>query len=182
MRVRAQYKKLIRNETRLQIAESRSHNAVKIPVSLACVHLHSDGNLGFMIRSAACFGATEVLVIGSLPHPRDLRQLSCGLDKFIDIKTFKNPGEFLAYTRENDIHVVSLEICEKAIDIREYKFPKDRKICIITGNESTGVPGEIIMNSDCVKIPNPGIGSCLNTSQASNIILFDCWRQLQETY
>ena len=49
---------------------------------------------------------------------------------------------------------------------------------IITGNESTGVPGDVILNSDCVVIPNPGIAPCMNTSQAANVALYEYVRQV----
>lgn len=162
--------------------DSRIKDAIKraktLPVSLGCVHLLSHKNLGFLVRAAACFGAEEVLVIGSLPNQRILRKLSCGLNKYMSIKAFSNPGEFLSYTRKNNIHVVSLEITDASIDIRNYKFPKNKRVCIITGNETVGVPGEIIHHSDCVMIPNPGIAPCMNTSQAANVALYEYVRQV----
>ena len=178
VRVPAQYQNFYREETRAEIAEKKREESVRLPVSLGCVHLYSDGNLGFLVRAAACFGASEVLVIGSLPPYRQLRQLSCGTNKLVDIKTFKNTSEFLEYCRQNDIHVVSLELCERSVDITKYKFPKDKRVCIITGNESMGVPGDIIHNSDCVVIPNPGIAPCMNTSQAANVALYEYVRQI----
>jgi len=133
-----------------------------------------------LVRAAACFGAGEVLVIGSLPSQRKLRQLSCNMNKFMTIKTFSTPSEFLEYTRDNNIHVVSLELCDKAVDITRYRFPTNKRVCIITGNESLGVPGEIIHNSDCIYIPNPGIAPCMNTSQAANVALYEYVRQTVE--
>lgn len=173
-----EYKYFERGETRAQIAAKKTGEAVKFPVSLACIHLFSDGNLGFIIRAAACFGASEVLVIGALPSYRDLRQYSCGTNNLIDIKVFSNTREFMHYCRSNDIHIVSLELCDKAVDITKYTFPKDKKVCIITGNESAGVPGDIIHNSDCIFIPNPGIAPCMNTSQAANVALYEYVRQV----
>ncbi len=167
-----------REKTRIQIAEEKQQvSAVKLPVSLACVHLQSDGNLGYLIRSAACFGAMEVLVIGQIPSPRNLRQLSCGTNLFMEIKAFRNTSEFLQYIRENDYHLVSLELVPQAKDLTKYRFNQERKTCLITGNESMGVPGDILHHSDCVVIPLPGVGPCLNTSQAANIALYEYVRQ-----
>lgn len=165
------------NKTRYQKAVEKNKVAEVRPVSLGCVHLHSDGNLGFMVRAAACFGAKEVLVIGSIPEERILRQFSCSMNFFINIKSFPNSREFLRYTRKNNIHIVSLEICERSKNILDYKFPMNKEVCILTGNESTGVPNEIIMKSDCISIPNPGPAPCMNTSQAANVALFEYTRQ-----
>ena len=172
-------KSSIREKTRDQITEDKIRKgAITYPVSLACVNFQSDGNLGYLIRSAACFGAEEVLVIGSVPDYRTLRQLSCGTASWMTIKSFRNPSEYLAYTRENDVQVISLELTDDSINIMDYEFPKDRKISILTGNESYGVPAEIIMNSDCLYIPNPGYGACMNTAQAANVALYEYVRQI----
>jgi len=173
----AVYTNLFREKTRAQIADENLSKAIKLPVSLACVHLCSDSNLGFLIRAAACFGASEVLVIGKLPSYRNLRQLSCGMNNYMTIKQFSNPNDFLQYNRERDTHIVSLELTKNSVDITNYEFPLDKKVCIITGNESTGVPSSIIHNSDCVAIPNPGIAPCMNTSQAANVALYEYVRQ-----
>lgn len=171
---------LPREKTRVQVVEDKQKKAVKLPVSLAAINFQSDGNLGYLVRSAACFGAEEVLVIGSLPPYAELKKLSCATNLFMTIKSFRNPSEFLAYVRENNIHLVSLELCSTSIDITDYRFPQDRKVCIVTGNETTGVPTEIILNSDCVIIPNPGIGPCMNTSQAANVALYEYVRQIHK--
>lgn len=168
-----------RDKTRDQVTEEKIRKgAITYPVSVACVNFMSDSNLGFLVRSAACFGAEEVLVIGSIPSYRELRQLSCGTSSWMAIKQFKNPSEYLKYTRDNDIQVVSLELTPDSINIMDYEFPKNRRISILTGNESYGVPAEIIMNSDCLIIPNPGYGACMNTAQAANVALYEYVRQI----
>jgi tRNA(Leu) C34 or U34 (ribose-2'-O)-methylase TrmL len=47
----------------------------------------------------------------------------------------------------------------------------------VVGNESTGVPIEILLNSEKIYIPMPGVGFCLNTSQAANIVLYEAVKQ-----
>jgi tRNA G18 (ribose-2'-O)-methylase SpoU len=167
----------LERRTREEIANSRKEKAKVFPVSIGCINLHSEGNVGFIVRSAACFGAKEVFVIGSLPDERLLRQFSCSMNKYINIRTFKNTRDFLAHARRNRIHVISLEKCDQATSITDYRFPLDREICIITGNETTGITNDILANSDCIYIPNPGIASCMNTSQAANVALYEYVRQ-----
>jgi tRNA(Leu) C34 or U34 (ribose-2'-O)-methylase TrmL len=62
-------------------------------------------------------------------------------------------------------------------NILDYEFELNQRISILTGNESYGVPAEIIMNSDCLVIPNPGYGGCMNTAQAANVALYEYVRQ-----
>ncbi len=168
----------VREKTRKQIVEEKIEYGYRtFPVSLVAVNFTFDGNLGFLIRTAACFGASEVLVIGSVPNYRDLKQLSCATNHFVNIKQFSNPSGFLNYARENEMKLISMELCDQSVNILDYKFEFDRKIAIVVGNETTGVPSEILMNSDCVMIPLPGPGPCLNTSQAANIALYEYVRQ-----
>lgn len=177
--VREYPKSSVREKTRDQITEDKiKQGAITYPVSLGSVNFMTDSNLGYLIRSAACFGAEEVLVIGSVPSYRELRQLSCGTASWMKIRQFRNPSEYLAYTRENNILVVSLELTSDAINIMDYEFPKDRRITILAGNETYGVPAEIIMNSECLYIPNPGYGACMNTAQAANVALYEYVRQM----
>ena len=76
-----------------------------------------------------------------------------------------------SYARSKKIKLISAEICEDAIPIDTYKFNYISDVCLVVGNESTGVPIEILLNSDKIYIPMPGVGFCLNTSQAANIVL-----------
>ena len=49
----------------------------------------------------------------------------------------------------------------------------------MVGNEQSGIPTEILKNSDKVYIPMPGVGFCLNTSQTANIMLYEAVRQYE---
>jgi len=168
----------IRHKTRAESdLESLKSYEINNNISICCVHLFSDGNLGYLIRAAACFGAAKIYVIGSVPKYKELRILSCGLNNMVEIIQFRNPSEFLAYSRENGLYLVSLEQGDDATSIFDYRFPMDKKVCIVTGNETLGVPSEILNNSDVVFIPNPGPGTCMNTSQAANIGLYEYTRQ-----
>ena len=53
----------------------------------------------------------------------------------------------------------------------------DAHTCLVLGHEKTGVPVEFIINGDSIYIPMPGIGFCLNTSQAGTAIMTEYVRQ-----
>jgi tRNA G18 (ribose-2'-O)-methylase SpoU len=50
----------------------------------------------------------------------------------------------------------------------------------VVGNEESGIPPEIILNSDVIYVEMPGVGFCLNTAQAANIILYEAVRQYNQ--
>lgn len=163
----------MRNKTRRQRYDEKKAIAKTYPISIATVNFMHDGNLGYIIRSAACFGAECVHVIGSVPDRSVLNPLSGSLSDYVDIKQHSTPVEFLNHIKSIDTQLISAEMTPEAVPVNEYSFDFKRPVCIVLGHEETGVPTEIIKNSDSVYIPMPGIGYCLNTSQAGNIMLYE---------
>jgi tRNA G18 (ribose-2'-O)-methylase SpoU len=163
----------MREKTRRERYEKKKQIAKTYPISVATINFMHDGNLGYIIRSAACFGAKCVHVIGSVPDKGVLNPSSGTLCDYVDIKQYSNPGAFLEYARENDYNLISAEINNEATPLNRYKFNFSKHTCIVLGHEESGVPIELIRNSDTVFIPMPGVGYCLNTSQAGNIMLYE---------
>jgi len=171
----------LRDKTRRQRYDSKKKTAKTFPISVATINFKHDGNIGYLIRSAACFGADRVHVIGSLPKRKILNPLSGSLVDYIPIEQHENPLEFLEYAKSNNIKLISAELCEKSESIETYNFDFSQPICIVVGHEEVGIPSEILNNSDKIYIPMPGVGYCLNTSQAANILLYEATTQYQNS-
>lgn len=167
----------MRTETRRQRYDNKITNAKKFPVSIATINFMFDENLGFVVRSAGCFGLTDIHVIGAMPEEKELSRYSGTLSKYIKINQYNNPTDFLTEMKAKDIKLISLELCDEARNIEEYEFNFDKNICIVVGHERTGVPAEILANSEKIYIPMGGIGYSLNTSQAGNIAVYEAIRQ-----
>ena len=56
-----------REETRRQRYNEKLKIAKKYPISLCAINFRLDDNLGYLVRSAACFGAERLYVIGHVP-------------------------------------------------------------------------------------------------------------------
>ena len=167
----------IRKKSRKERYYKKMNEAKYLPITVACVNFMHDGNLAFLMRAAVCFGVKDIHVIGSIPDRNELKNLSGSTSDFINIVQHSSPGKFIKWASENDVKIVSAEMCEKSTKLRDYSFDFQQKICIFTGHETSGVPGEIIHVSDCVEIDMPGPGFCLNTSQAANIMLYESSKQ-----
>lgn len=164
-----------RKETRIQRYNSKLSTAKQFPVSVACYNFHIEENVAFVVRAAACFGAEEVLVIGSIPSRRFLRSRSGSLSDYMTIKQFRYIDEFTSYLKERNKQLVVAELTKQAIPLQEYSFK--RNSCILVGNESFGVTEDLIKLGDIVYVPMPGYGYCLNTSQTANIFLWEYVKQ-----
>jgi tRNA G18 (ribose-2'-O)-methylase SpoU len=169
------------DEGRLNSRRERYNNkkkySIKLPAAIAVVSFDFDDNLAFLIRSAACFGITDVFVIGKVPDRSLLKSKSGSLYDYVRLKSFSNISEFSTFSKENQYKIVAAELCSTAISLYEYSFSFDSKTILFIGHEKSGVPGELVVNNDTVFIPMSGPGYCLNASQAGTALMSEYCRQ-----
>jgi len=168
-----------REETRRQRYDSKLKTAKKYPISLCAINFRVDDNLGYLVRSAACFGAERLYVIGHVPERSRIKASSGSLTDYVEIIQFSCPSEFLTQMELEGIKVISAELVEGARPLSSYTFDFSRPVCLVVGNEQVGVPTEILMQSEVLYIPMPGVGYCLNTAQAANILLYEAVKQFK---
>jgi|TARA_R110001583_G_scaffold21333_16_gene81088 tRNA G18 (ribose-2'-O)-methylase SpoU len=166
-----------RDYTRKQRYLKRLPTANFLPVELCTVNFKFDQNLGFLIRAAACFGVRKINIIGSIPDRNKLKSYSGSLCDYVVLESFSNPSEYLEYVKKTGQKIISAEISNSAKSISGIDFSNFSNFHLVVGNESTGVPEEILRKSVPVYVPLPGIGYCLNTSQAANIFLYEISKQ-----
>lgn len=170
-----------RDKTRRQRYDDKLHKVTVMPVSLVAINFDSPDNLAFLIRTAACYGAKSLFVIGRIPHEKEIRAKSGSLADYVDVIPFSSPSVFLKYVRDNEIKVVSAEISDESTSLFEYNFNINKHTAIVLGHETIGVPIEIMLNSDLVYIPMLGPGYCLNTSQTGTAFMTEYSRQYNKT-
>jgi tRNA (guanosine-2'-O-)-methyltransferase len=169
-----------REEPRRRRYDNKLKTAKKYPISLCAINFRVDDNLGYLIRSAACFGAERLYVVGHVPERSHIKASSGSLIDYVEIISFTTPRDFVDHTKSEGIQIVAAELVEGARPLASYTFSFDRPVCLVVGNEQCGVPSEIIENSTVIYIEMPGVGYCLNTSQAANICLYEAVKQLRE--
>ena len=171
----------MRTETRRQRYDKKiKTNVTKTyPISLCAINFRVDDNLAHLVRSAACFGAETVYVIGSVPERSTIKSASGSLIDYVNIVQFSTPQAFLEHCKKQKIKVVAAELVEGARSLSSYDFDFDGHTCLVVGNESTGVPTEITSSSDVVYVEMPGVGYCLNTAQTANILLYEAVKQYE---
>jgi len=171
-----------RAETRRHRYDSKLKTAKKYPISLCAINFRVDDNLGYLIRSAACFGAERLYVVGHVPERSHIKAASGSLVDYVEIISFATPQDFLDHTKSEGIQIVAAELVEQARSLASYTFNFNSHITLVVGNEESGVPPEISGNSQVLYIDMPGVGYCLNTSQAANIFLYEATKQYQEEF
>jgi tRNA G18 (ribose-2'-O)-methylase SpoU len=177
----------MRNKTRRDRYNSKiaSGNVKYYPISLCAINFQCDENLAYLVRTAACFGLRDLHVIGSINSYEEMRRKSGTLTDYVNVHQYSTPTQFLEYSRRTNMRVISAELDDSSFNVHNFDFVSTIKesghICIVVGNETTGVPVEILNNSTKIYIPMPGPGFCLNTSQTANIMVFEAVKQLELT-
>jgi tRNA G18 (ribose-2'-O)-methylase SpoU len=158
-------------------------HAETFPISVTTVNFQHEVNLAYVIRAAVCFGAEEVCVIGDYPSRKIMNELSGSLFDYIKVRAFPNPGDFIRYAEQNDINLVSIELPPEGFEYHsmlEYEFDFSKRLNVIVGHETLGVPVEILAKSEIIYIPMYGAGYCLNTAQAANVVLYEVTKRYKE--
>lgn len=161
-----------RTETRRERSLTKI-DAKVFPFEVCTINFQVEENVAFILRSAACFGASAVNVIGTIPEHKFLVQRGGTCQDYVQMRQFSNVHDFLMFAKAENIQLIAAELDDEAVSIHEFEFPVDQRVCIVLGHETMGVPPEILMNSLKVFIPMPGKGFCLNTSQTGNIFLHE---------
>jgi tRNA G18 (ribose-2'-O)-methylase SpoU len=167
----------MRDHTRRQRYDQKNKDSLRLPVSFVTINFDYSDNLAYVIRTAACYGARNIYVIGSIPPRKFLNPKSGSLYDYVNLTAFKNPSSFLKYSRDNNIDLISAEITDSSVSLYDYQFNLNRRIGIVLGHETTGIPVEIALNSTHVYVPMPGPGFCLNTSQTGTAFITEYSRQ-----
>ena len=172
------------DKTRRERYHDKSKISKTFPISVATVNFKHEVNLAYVIRSAVCFGAEEVYVIGSYPSRRLMNELSGSLFDYIKVRAFPNPSALIEHIGKEDIGMVSVELPPDGFEshpITHYKFDFTRRLCLVVGHETSGVPVEILAKSDdIIYIEMNGAGVCLNTATSASIALYESTKQYSE--
>ena len=169
-----------REETRRERYDGKLPAAKKYPISLCAINFRVDDNLGYLVRSAACFGAERLYVVGHVPERSRIKASSGSLIDYVEIISFSTPTAFMEYARDHQLQVVVAELVEGARPLSSYTFDFSGPVVLVVGNEQLGVPTEIIQRSEVLYIEMPGVGYCLNTAQAANIFLYEAVKQYND--
>lgn len=142
-------------------------------------NIRSVENTGSIFRTAKRFGVSKIILIGTTPTPidrfgrkrQDFSKVALGAEDVLDWEYQKDSKKIIDGLKNDSFKIVSLEQTPHSQNLRDFKAPE--RFVLIVGNEVTGVPKEIIENSDfVVEIPVEGERRSLNVSVATGIALF----------
>ena len=151
------------------------------PIFALADNIRSLYNVGSIFRSSDGALLNKLYLTGYTPYPprKEIEKTALGATQTVPWSYFKNPLDAISELKEHSIKVCVLELTDKSTpyyDLGTTDFP----LCLVVGNEITGVSKEIIKAADmAIEIPMHGLKQSLNVAVAYGIVLYDCLRILQ---
>jgi TrmH RNA methyltransferase len=147
---------------------------------LILVSLGNDHNLGAIVRSAAFFGASYVVIAGAGGTARlttSAYRVAEGGMEHVEFRSLTNPLGFLN-SAATSLCVIGAEHRARLRirDLRTIVAGRPSGVALVLGNEETGLPPEIKERcAALVRIPGTGVMESLNVAQAATLFLHELY-------
>jgi len=177
----------MRKLTHDEISKNRStietiHQVKKLPVYVLLNSIRSSYNVGAIFRTSDGAMIEKLILCGFTPHPplpengtgnKDILKTALGSTESVKWEYVKDTLQAVKEIKAQGIKICALELTENSkpyYDITKDNFP----VCLIVGNEITGVSQEILDLCDySIEIPQYGIKQSLNVAVAYGIAIFE---------
>jgi len=152
--------------------------ANKFPVYVILNSIRSSYNVGSIFRTSDGAMIEKLFLCGYTPYPpnKEVMKTALGSTESVDWEFVKDATEVIQKLKQQGIKICALELTDNSIphcSLAEDVFP----ICLVVGNEITGVPNDILELCDfSIEIPQYGIKQSLNVSVAYGIAVFELRR------
>ncbi len=154
-------------------------NLKKNPIYIICDNVIDTYNIGSIFRLADAVAAEKVYLCGVSETPPNTRikKASINTTEWVKWEYFEKTEDAIANLKSQipNIKIVAIEQNERSVrfDKAEYTLP----IAFLVGNETTGIPQEILnMCDQIVEIPMWGVNKSLNVMVSLGIVLFQAVR------
>jgi 23S rRNA (guanosine2251-2'-O)-methyltransferase len=176
-------KKLTHNEILTQrLNPEESLIIQRFPVSMILHNVRSLYNVGSIFRTADSARLSELILCGYTPHPprKEIEKTALGAVDTVPWYYEKNIFDAIQKERASGKKIFAVEITDRK---RGYDslLKEEYPVCLILGNELTGLENEIIAAcDDAIEIPMHGVKHSLNVSVAAGIVAFEAVRIWQK--
>ncbi len=137
--------------------------------------IRSMQNVGAIFRNADGSGFEKLYLTGFTPHPprSDISKTALWAEQTTDWEYSKDAISCIEELKSQWYQIYAVELTETAVDYKELFTDKSEKVCLIMGNEVSGVSDEVLSMVDkTVIIPMLGQKESLNVSVAAGIVMY----------
>jgi tRNA G18 (ribose-2'-O)-methylase SpoU len=152
--------------------------AQRNPIYVLIDNVRSLYNIGSIFRTSDGARISKLFLCGYTPHPprKEIDKTALGATASVPWEYCKDPLSVLQELKTHGVRICVVEHTDRSIPyyaIRKEDFP----LCIVVGNELTGVSSQIIEAADlAIDIPMFGMKQSLNVAVAYGIVVFELTR------
>jgi 23S rRNA (guanosine2251-2'-O)-methyltransferase len=164
---------------RISLEESKTIR--RNPIYVLCDNIRSIYNVGSIFRTSDAALIEKLYLTGYTPYPPrpEIEKVALGSTGSVPWEYAKNPADVITRLKEQGIKIASLEIAENSRMYNQLNR-NDFPLCLILGNELSGVSSELISLSDfSIEIPQYGFKHSMNVAVAYGIAVFEMVRVLK---
>ena len=164
---------------RLSLEETKS--VKRNPIYVICDNIRSIYNVGSIFRTSDAALIEKLYLTGYTPYPPrpEIEKVALGSTNSVPWEYTEKPADAVKQLRKKGVKIASLEIAENSrnySDLKQNDFP----LCLILGNELSGVSNELVELSDfSIEIPQYGFKHSMNVAVAYGIAVFEMVRVLK---
>jgi TrmH family RNA methyltransferase len=146
------------------------------PLYVALYEVRDPGNLGTILRTADCAGASGVILIGTCCDPYSFEAVRASMGSLFDMP-FAH-ASFAVFDTWRQKQGLALTAASVNATMRHDAAPFAAPSVILMGNEQAGLPADVEAACDNLSlIPMRGGADSLNLAQATAIMIYEAWRQ-----
>lgn len=147
----------------------------KLPVSVVLNSIRSSYNVGSIFRTSDGVMIEKLYLCGYTPFPpkKEVLKTSLGSEQSVSWEYVEDPITIVKELKSKGYTICALEQTSNNISYSEIN-KTDLPLCLLVGNEISGVNQELIDLSDIsIEIPQFGIKQSLNVAVAYGITIFE---------
>jgi len=164
-----------------RIPREQAGIAPRHPIFAILDNVRSLYNVGSMFRTADGAWISELLLSGYTPHPprKEIEKTALGTTSTVPWRHLRDPAAVIKTVRNEGARICLLEHTTGSLSY-DRLAKRDFPICLVVGNELTGVSPEYIAAADmAIEIPMYGTKQSLNAAVAFGIAVFEMVRILK---
>ncbi|MFV1885573.1 MAG: RNA methyltransferase [Balneola sp.] len=159
----------------LEVNQAQSPPKGLSQVKVILHNIRSLHNVGSTFRSCDAFGVSELLLSGYTPLPPrpEINKTAIGAEEFVKWSGWDDVEVMCSSLKEEGYVIVGLEQTTNSIPLPDFDAAAYPKLCLIMGNEVTGIDEDILPFIDeFISIPQFGQKHSLNVSVAAGVMLY----------
>jgi len=163
---------------RISLDDTKS--TMRHPIYALADNIRSIYNVGSIFRTSDAALIEKLYLTGYTPYPPrpEIEKVALGATDAVPWEYIKDPLEAVKKIKEQGIKIVPLEITENSRNYTDIE-PVDFPLCLVLGNELTGVSNEIIELADfSIEIPQYGFKHSINVSVAYGVAVMELVRKI----